>query len=238
MARRDAWLYSSGRIHTARRGVGIIIELGRAVLFEACRQAASWSEFRPFEPPGIAVNVSRLQLVDRDFVDDVAAALSAAAIPASSLTLEITESVLVGDSGDVIAVLDELRRTGVRIAIDDFGTGYSSFAALAELPIDTLKIDKTFIDELLVGADGRGFVYAILQLAQTLHLETTAEGVEEGKQRDQLRHLGCSHLQGYLFAQPMSAENTHSYLGAHLTDDGAARSGRASAAQLVVERTS
>ncbi len=113
-----------------------------------------------------------------------------------------------------MAVLDDLRRVGVRIAIDDFGTGYSSFAALAELPIDVLKIDKTFIDKLLTGSDGRGFVYAILQLAQTLHLETTAEGVEETEQCDELRRLGCTHIQGYLFAKPMPAAEAEDYLRA------------------------
>ncbi len=191
---------------------GIIIDLGRRVLFEACRQAAIWHAMFPAHRPGIAVNVSRLQLVHPHFVADVAGALIGAGIEAGTLTLEITESVLVGDSGHVIAVLDELRRTRVRIAIDDFGTGYSSLAALAELPIDMLKIDKTFIDKLLTGHDGRGVVYAILQLAQTLHLETTAEGVEQTEQRDELQALGCTHIQGYLFAQPMPAEQTGNFI--------------------------
>jgi len=191
---------------------GLIIELGRAILRAACQQAARWHDQFPSIRPGVSVNVSRLQLVDRHFAADVAAALTDAGIEPSTLTLEITESVLVGDAGRVIATLDELRRTGVRIAIDDFGTGYSSFAALAELPIDTLKIDKRFIDKLLTGHDGRGFVNAILQLAYTLHLETTAEGVEEPEQRDALQRLGCTHIQGYLYAKPMPAEQTHQYL--------------------------
>jgi diguanylate cyclase (GGDEF)-like protein/PAS domain S-box-containing protein len=191
---------------------GIIIDLGRRVLFEACRQAAIWRSSGIDDPPDVAVNVSRLQLANPRFVTDVNDALSNAGIEPSALTLEITESVFIGDSINIVAVLDDLRRVGVRIAIDDFGTGYSSFAALAELPIDDLKIDKTFIDKLLAGSDGRGFVYAILQLAHTLHLETTAEGVEETGQFDELRRLGCTHIQGYLFAKPMPAAEAEEYL--------------------------
>jgi diguanylate cyclase (GGDEF)-like protein/PAS domain S-box-containing protein len=191
---------------------GVIIDLGRRVLAEACRQAAVWRSTGIDAPPGVAVNVSRLQLANPHFIADVEVALAHAGIEASALTLEITESVFIGDSVNVVAVLDELRRIGVRIAIDDFGTGYSSFAALAELPIDVLKIDKTFIDKLMTGSDGRGFVYAILQLAQTLHLETTAEGVEEQEQCEELRRLGCTHIQGYLFARPMPAAEADEYL--------------------------
>jgi len=189
---------------------GLITDIGRQVLLEACRQTKIWHTTFPHLRPGIAVNVSVRQLAP-GFVDDVAEALAQAGIPASSLTLEITESVLASDSLRVLGVLDELHRTGVRIAIDDFGTGYSSLAALAELPIDTLKIDKSFIDNL-PSDEGRGFVNAIMQLAQTLHLDTIAEGVEDHEQRRDLQALGCTRIQGYLFAQPMTGDATHTYL--------------------------
>jgi diguanylate cyclase (GGDEF)-like protein/PAS domain S-box-containing protein len=192
--------------------LGLIVEIGRLVLFEACRQARTWHRAFPDLKPSIAVNVSVRQLVDPSFVTDVANAVAEAGIDATALTLEITESVLANDSGRVIGVLNDLRATGVRIAIDDFGTGYSSFAALAELPIDILKIDKRFIDNLLRDYEGRGIVSAIMQLSQTLQLETIAEGVEQADQRDGLEELGCTRIQGYLYAQPMTGSETHGYI--------------------------
>ena len=187
---------------------GLIIDLGRAVLLEACQQAREWQDRFPQLQPSISVNVSRLQLAHPSFIEHVADALARADLDPSSLTLEVTESVLAGESGRIIAALDELRRTGVRVAIDDFGTGYSSFAALAELPIDILKIDKRFIDNIARDDEGRGFVNAIMQLAQTLHLDTIAEGVEQPEQREALTELGCTHIQGYLFSPAMPGEQT------------------------------
>jgi EAL domain-containing protein (putative c-di-GMP-specific phosphodiesterase class I) len=191
---------------------GLIIDLGRAVLLEACQQARSWHTRFPELRPSISVNASRLQLAHPRFVEHVAEALALADLDPSSLIVEVTESILASESRDVIATLDELRGTGVRVAIDDFGTGYSSFAALAELPIDILKIDKRFIDNLVYDDQGRGFVNAIMQLAHTLHLETTAEGVEQLEQRDALAILGCTHIQGYFFSRPMPGAQTHDFL--------------------------
>jgi diguanylate cyclase (GGDEF)-like protein/PAS domain S-box-containing protein len=191
---------------------GLIIDLGHAVLLEACRQARDWRERFPQPQPSISVNVSRLQLAHPGFIEHVADALARANLDPSSLTLEVTESVLAGESGRIITALDALRQTGVRVAIDDFGTGYSSFAALAELPIDVLKIDKRFIDNIARNDKGRGFVTAIMHLAQTLHLETIAEGVEHPEQRDALAELGCTYIQGYLFSPPMPGAQTHSYI--------------------------
>jgi diguanylate cyclase (GGDEF)-like protein/PAS domain S-box-containing protein len=193
----------------------LILELGRAVLNEACRQAKTWHATDQHFQPAVAVNASRLQLAHPDFVGCVADALAQADLAPTALIIEVTESVLTDDSGRVIASLDALRRTGIRVAIDDFGTGYSSFAALAELPIDILKIDKRFIDNVTRNHQGRGFVNAIMQLAQTLQLETVAEGVEQPEQRDALKDLGCSHLQGYLHSRPLTPEQTHEYLQNH-----------------------
>jgi diguanylate cyclase (GGDEF)-like protein/PAS domain S-box-containing protein len=194
---------------------GLIIELGRAVLIEACQQARRWHATFPGLRPTVSVNVSRLQLANHSFIGDVAEALALADLDPSSLIVEVTESILASESKNVIATLSELRRTRVRIAIDDFGTGYSSFSALAELPIDILKIDKRFIDNLVFDDQGRGFVNAIMQLANTLHLVTTAEGVESLEQRDVLAELGCTHIQGYLFSMPMPDDETHDYLLRH-----------------------
>jgi predicted signal transduction protein with EAL and GGDEF domain len=191
---------------------GLIIDLGHAVLLEACHQARAWQQSFPHLKPTISVNASRLQLAHPSFIEHVADALARAKLNPSSFTLEVTESVLAGESGRIIAALNTLRETGVRVAIDDFGTGYSSFAALAELPIDILKIDKRFIDNIVRNDTGRGFVTAIMHLAQTLHLETIAEGVERAEQRDALTELGCTHIQGYLYSPPIPGDETHNYI--------------------------
>ncbi len=191
---------------------GLILELGWSVLLEACRQARRWRSWTPGIDHRVSVNASRLQLADPRFADQVAEALARAGLPATSLVIEVTESVLAFESGRVIASLDKLRRAGVRVAIDDFGTGYSSFAALAELPIDILKIDKRFVDNLVRDEQGRGFVNAIMQLAHTLNLETTAEGVEQPEQYAALAALGCTSIQGYLFSRPITADQVRDYL--------------------------
>lgn len=191
---------------------GLIIKLGRVVLFEACRQAREWHTRFPRLRPGISVNTSRLQLVHPQFVQDVEDALGRADLDPTALVLEVTESVLAAESGRIVATLQELRATGVRVAIDDFGTGQSSLAALAELPVDILKIDKRFVDRIDLDDEGHGFVKAIMQLAQTLHLETIAEGVEHPGQANALASLGCTHMQGYLYSTPIPGDQTATYL--------------------------
>jgi diguanylate cyclase (GGDEF)-like protein/PAS domain S-box-containing protein len=191
---------------------GLIIELGRAVLEEACRQTRRWHAGGLGKSPSISVNASRLQLAHPLFIEHVTEALEAAELESNALIVEVTESVLASESSHIIGTLDALRDLGVRVAIDDFGTGYSSFAALADLPIDILKIDKRFVDNLVSDDQGRGFVNAIMQLATTLHLDTTAEGVELPAQRDALIQMGCTHIQGYLFSPPMPADQTYAFL--------------------------
>jgi diguanylate cyclase (GGDEF)-like protein/PAS domain S-box-containing protein len=191
---------------------GLIFELGHEVLLAACRQIAELrSDFAHLNLK-VSVNVSPLQFTSPSFVDQVHDALQQHGLDPSALILEVTESVLAHDSGRVISALDHLRLMGVLVAIDDFGTGYSSLAALAELPIDILKIDKRFIDNLTHDAQGRGFVSAILQLAQTLQLATVAEGVEAAEQATSLTELGCTQVQGYLYAKPMPADQLRTYL--------------------------
>lgn len=191
---------------------GLIIDLGHAILVEACHQARRWHIVYPHLRPRISVNVSRLQLVHPGFTSHVAEALARTELDPSLLTLEVTESVLAGESSRIIATLDELRRMGIRVAIDDFGTGYSSLAVLAELPIDILKIDKRFIDNIARTDEGRGFVQAIMHLARTLHLHTVAEGVERPEQESALTQLGCTHVQGYLHSPAVPADRVDEYL--------------------------
>ncbi|HEU4628990.1 MAG TPA: EAL domain-containing protein [Gemmatimonadaceae bacterium] len=183
---------------------GIIVPLGRWVLREACRQAAEWQ--RPGAPVGITVNVSARQLQEPTLLDDVHAALTDAGLPAACLSLEITESVLMEHTDATLATLHALKALGVRLALDDFGTGYSSLSCLDRFPIDTLKIDRAFVDA--VGDDQADPVLAriVLSLGETLGLTTVAEGIEHARQVAGLRALGCELGQGYHFAHPLSAE--------------------------------
>jgi diguanylate cyclase (GGDEF)-like protein/PAS domain S-box-containing protein len=190
----------------------LILDLGRQVLTEACSHATRWRRRYPALDLKLAVNISRIQLAHPTFVSDTTHALRCADLPARALIVEVTESILSDDSGRVINTLDALRRSGIRVAIDDFGTGYSSFATLADLPIDILKIDKRFIDNIARNHQGRGFVNAIIQLAQTLGLETIAEGVERREQQLALCELGSTHLQGYIHSRPLTTRQADKYL--------------------------
>ncbi len=205
-------LISPGTFIPLAEESGMIIDLGHTVLLEACRQTRQWHTNFAHLQPGISVNVSRLQLAHPSFHHHVADALNEANLEPSTLTVEVTESVLAAEFAPVLATLDKLRQTGIRVAIDDFGTGYSSLAALGELPIDIIKIDKRFIDHLTRDRQGRGFVNAILELARTLQVETIAEGVEDEQQLSALSDLGCTHVQGYLYSPPIPADQTHNYL--------------------------
>jgi len=193
----------------------LILEIGRQILAQACEQITRWRREYPDLDLDLAINVSQLQLAHPSLANDIGRTLERAGLPPTALVLEITESALANDSGRAINTLDRLRRTGIRVAIDDFGTGYSSFAALAELPIDILKIDKRFIDNLTQHHQGRGFVNAIIELARTLELETVAEGVEHPEQCQALRELGGTHLQGYIHSPPLTPTDADEYLANH-----------------------
>jgi diguanylate cyclase (GGDEF)-like protein len=182
---------------------GLILDLGRHVLRTACRDLA---RLRAVQPDlTIAVNVSVRQLSDASFVRDVASALADHGVPGDALVLEITESMLVDDLGAGSTRLAELKALGVRLAIDDFGTGYSALSYLRHFPIDILKIDRSFVEQL--PGDGAALARSIVRLGESLHLEVVAEGVEDDAQRNELRRLGCVRAQGYLFseARPVSA---------------------------------
>lgn len=180
---------------------GEIRRIGHWVLEEACRTVRGWSGAGGASPiVNVNVNVSVVQ-VEEGFVAEVASILADTGLPASQLVIEITESAFADDRAAVVESLSELRRLGVRISIDDFGTGFSSLSRLRDLPVDELKIDRSFVMQLGGGADG-SLVATILHLAQELSLGTVAEGVEEPAQMDRLRELGCVLAQGRLFAWP------------------------------------
>jgi diguanylate cyclase (GGDEF)-like protein/PAS domain S-box-containing protein len=184
---------------------GLIVPIGRWVLFEACRTAASWGLEDDAAPPSISVNVSPLRFRHPGFVEELKEVLATTGLPPERLVLEITESALVEDVAKVVERLEELKKLGVQLAIDDFGTGYSSLSYLKHFPVDVLKIDKTFIDSIALGAEDSALARAVLSLGQSLGLTIVAEGVEEGAQAEVLKGLGCPLAQGYRFSRPVPA---------------------------------
>jgi EAL domain-containing protein (putative c-di-GMP-specific phosphodiesterase class I) len=179
---------------------GIIGAIGAWVLGQACRDVAAMGGRCP--PLWISVNVSAVQLEDENLVATVSQALEASGLDASRLTLEVTETVIMNDVPRSVQVLTALRKVGLKIAIDDFGTGYSSLGALRYLPVDTLKIDRSFVTDLARDRASSNLTRRTLQLAADFHLHTVAEGVEEVEQLEILRDFGCDAVQGFLFARP------------------------------------
>jgi diguanylate cyclase (GGDEF)-like protein/PAS domain S-box-containing protein len=183
---------------------GLIVPIGAHVLTESCRQAAVWARERGREL-SVCVNVSPRQLADESFAGAVGAALATSGLRPELLCLEITESAVMADPAAATAVLERLKTIGVRLAIDDFGIGYSSLSQLkALLPVDTIKIDKSFVDGVTGSGEDHAIVDAVLRLASGLGLAAIAEGVENAEQVDALLALGCSLSQGFHFARPQS----------------------------------
>jgi diguanylate cyclase (GGDEF)-like protein len=202
---------------------GLIVPLGRWILREACRQTAVWQQAAALrgEPAvGVSVNISARQLLQPELPFDVAAALAMTGIAPASLTLEVTESMLVDDSDATLNRLNALKALGVRIAIDDFGTGYSSLGYLERFAVDLLKIDKSFIDKLGTLHTESPLARAIVGLGRELGMHVVAEGIENEAQWDRLRDLGCELGQGYFLARPRPASEL--YQDAPLAVDSAA----------------
>jgi diguanylate cyclase (GGDEF)-like protein/PAS domain S-box-containing protein len=198
---------------SAAEDSGQIIEIGRWVLREACRQLAAWTDSKVASPDlTVSVNLSVRQIQDAAIADDIAAALRDSGLEGRRLTLEITENILVEDSEAVIGRLTAIRALGVRIAIDDFGTGFSSLAYLSRLPIDVLKIDRSFIERMAGGSNDVAVIEAAIGLAERLGLATVAEGIERSAQTDRLLELGCELGQGFLYARPATADQTATLL--------------------------
>jgi len=191
---------------------GLIVDIGRWVLERTCGQLANWRQRTPDLTAN--VNVSARQLSDPAFVSHVEKALQQVGLPGRSLTLEITESILLQDGAQILDRLHLLRELGVLVALDDFGTGYSCLSYLRNLPVDILKIDRSFVSGTAAG--DVPLARTVVELGHALGLSTTAEGIETVVQRDRLRELGCRTGQGYFFAKPLSTAAATDYLAARL----------------------
>jgi diguanylate cyclase (GGDEF)-like protein len=189
---------------------GLIVEVGKWVLDEACRQAASWRACGHMI--GVAVNVSGRQLDNDEFIDDVTDALAQSGLDAQALTLEITETTLMRNTEDTARRLRAVKQLGVRIAIDDFGTGYSSLAHLQRFPVDALKIDRSFISQLAENPEGKTLIRTLVQLGKALSIETLAEGIEQEHELSLLQEQQCDSGQGYLFARPLEVDAAEAFL--------------------------
>ncbi|AGZ45219.1 putative bifunctional diguanylate cyclase/phosphodiesterase [Actinoplanes friuliensis] len=192
---------------------GLIVPMGRWVLDQALHTVAQWRRILPrTRQPYVSVNVSVRQFRQSGFVEQVRASLDYAGVPPQALMLEITETLLMGDDEQIWADLAVLQELGVRIAIDDFGTGYSSLSYLRQRPIDVLKIDKTFIDDMIGSEQQLALVAGIVSLAQTLNLTVVAEGIEDATHRQLLARLGCPLGQGYYYSEPLDPTEALAWL--------------------------
>jgi EAL domain-containing protein (putative c-di-GMP-specific phosphodiesterase class I) len=188
---------------------GLIIPMGRWILETACCEGVRLQErFIRDEPLTMSVNLSVRQLQSETLVADVRSALSLTGLPASSLVLEITESLMLTDTDFAMQQLHDLKGLGIRLAMDDFGTGYSSLSYLSRFPVDILKMDRSFVGS----EDNEALTSAIIALGTSLSLEVVAEGIELAEQANSLEELGCELGQGYLFARPMDAAALSNFL--------------------------
>jgi len=183
---------------------GLIREIGAWVLEQACRTLESWREVGL--EISLAVNLTSAQVFRGLSLDAMKALFERYHLPPQSLVFEIAEGVLLADSPQARQWLEGVRQLGIRLDLDDFGTGYSSLSCLKRFPIDRVKIDLSFVRDMVVDLDDRALVEAILALSRSLRLEVVAEGVETQEQFDLLRRLGCGYVQGFYFSPPVSAE--------------------------------
>jgi diguanylate cyclase (GGDEF)-like protein/PAS domain S-box-containing protein len=186
---------------------GLIEPIGRWVLEHACAQAAAWLRSRPDEPPiSMSVNLSPIQIANPGFPDVVAEVLARTGLDPAYLYLELTESSMLHEDEALTDVLQRLRKLGLRLLLDDFGTGYSSLGYLTHLPLDALKVDRSFVDGLGIESRDTAITEAIIAMSKALSLNVIAEGVETDRQADELRRLGCDLAQGFLFSPPLPAD--------------------------------
>ncbi|MGZ9233928.1 MAG: EAL domain-containing protein, partial [Anaerolineales bacterium] len=183
------------------------------VLAEACQQAREWQVQFPADPPlTVSVNLSVKQCSQSNLVKKVAEILEKTGLAASSLKLELTESMIVEDDESTSAMLSQLRELGIQVQIDDFGTGYSSLGYLQRLPIDTLKIDRTFVSRIGSNGSGTEIVQTIMALAHDLGMKVVAEGIETDEQLSKLKSMECEYGQGYLFTKPVDSQTAWALL--------------------------
>ncbi len=194
---------------------GLILPIGQWVLLEACRQSRAWSDSGLGVMP-VAVNVSAVEFQGKDFLSGVRAVLIATGMEPQNLELELTESVLMADAESAMVTLLALKAMGVRLAIDDFGTGYSSFTYLRRFPVDTLKVDQSFVQDITADPEGKTMVDAMINIGKSLNHRVIAEGVETRSQLDFLQRHGCGEGQGYYFSHPVVADQAGSLFKADL----------------------
>ncbi len=190
---------------------GLIVPLGENMLQLACAQNRAWQS-RGFPPIRVAVNLSAQQFQEKDLVATVSRVLEQTGLDPNWLELEITESVIMRDTGRAVGMLEQFKKMGIRITLDDFGTGYSSLSYLKRLPVDCLKIDYSFVRGIFADAEDAAIVRAIIAMAHTLNLKVVAEGVETEEQRQFLREQGCDEVQGYLAAMPLPVQDVERFL--------------------------
>lgn len=196
---------------------GAIVELGRQLLLQACIQCAKWHA-EGHTDLAVAINLSGKEFWQEHLIEMVEAALAQAHLPAQSLHIELTESILMQDIDQAVARIRQLKQMGIRVAVDDFGTGYSSLAHLKHFPVDTLKIDRFFIKDINNQSIDAEITRAIIMLSESLGLDTVVEGVEDARQLETLRGLGCRVAQGFLFSHPLPGNDIGALLGRNWSD--------------------
>jgi len=214
-------IVAPGHFIAAAENSGLIIPIGSWVLRKACAQAKSWTKALG-SPLIVSVNLSARQFQQPNLVDDVKEALAESQLDPTQLELEITESSAMQNAENTVRTLRELKRVGVRISMDDFGTGYSSLSYLKRFPIDTLKLDQSFVRDIVTDSDDGAIATAVLAMGQSLGLEVIAEGVEQEDQLDYLRLRGCTRFQGFFFSHPLVAEKVVAFVkGLRAREEGA-----------------
>jgi diguanylate cyclase (GGDEF)-like protein len=215
--RPDFGLVAPGEFIPLAEETGLIVTIGSWVLQQACSQMCAWHLQFPSEPPlTIAVNFSGKQFIQPDLIEQMVQILRESHLDPGSLGVEFTESVAMQDVERTARVLSELKVLGVHTSIDDFGTGYSSLSHLRRLPLDILKLDRSFVSEMDNGNESREIVRTIVSLAHILGMDVVAEGIETAEQADQLRSFGCKYAQGYFFSKPMNRSSVEALLGSGL----------------------
>ncbi|NES69615.1 MAG: bifunctional diguanylate cyclase/phosphodiesterase, partial [Okeania sp. SIO2D1] len=199
---------------------GLILPLGQWVLWEACRQLQEWQEIYSQNDLTIAVNISGKQFSQPNLILHIQRILQQTGINSQRLKIEITESVVMDNAESAITVLSQLQELGIQLSVDDFGTGYSSLSYLHRFPINTLKVDKSFVTNMGVNGENCEIVRAIITLAHSLGLDVVAEGIETEQQLTQLKNLGCEYGQGYLFSKPVDAAGATALLDTNFLDSG------------------
>ncbi|CAG1065899.1 putative signaling protein [uncultured bacterium] len=204
-------LIPPGRFIPIAEESGLIIPITSWVLLNACSQANSWRN-KGHDGIRFSVNISMRQFKEKDFASTLTGILNATGLPPGCLEIELTESIIMTDTEHTVKILQELKKLGIRLSIDDFGTGFSSLSYLKTMPIDVIKIDRSFIRDIPSDADDIAITTAIINMAHSLGIEVIAEGVETMEQFELLRELGCDNIQGYLFMKPAGAQETEAFI--------------------------